>query len=186
MMMSRFRLDSKTSRFTVQAFATGLLSFAAHSPTFLVTDVKGSINLEGDNLQRMRLELTVNANSLEVIDHVSAADRHEVEDRMRREVLETGRYPEIVFRSSEVSLSPIARGRHHFRMTGQLSLHGTTRGYQVEGELVVYDDALRIRGERPLAMSEYGIKPVTALAGTIRLKDEVMLSYDLAFLREAP
>jgi hypothetical protein len=45
---------------------------------------------------------------------------------------------------------------------------GATHRFQVEGELVVYDDALRIRGERPLAMSDYGIKPVTALGGTIR------------------
>jgi len=185
-MMSRYRLDNKTSRFTVKAFATGLLSFAAHSPTFLVTDVRGGIDVEANDLNRMKVEVTVNADSLEIIDHVSAADRQEIEGRMRREVLETGQYREIVFRSTEVSLSPIARGRHHIRMIGPLSLHGATHRFQVEGELVVYDDALRIRGENSLAMSDHGINPVTALAGTIRLKDEVMLSYDLAFLREAP
>jgi polyisoprenoid-binding protein YceI len=186
MLMRRYRLDNKTSRSTVKAFATGLLSFAAHSPTFLATDLKGVIDVEADHLNRMKVEVTVNVNSLEIIDHVSVADRQEIEGRMRREVLETSRYPEIVFRSTDVSLSPIARGRHHIRMIGPLSLHGATHRFQVEGELVVYDDALRIRGERPLAMPDYGIKPVTALGGTIRLKDEVMLSYDLAFLREAP
>jgi polyisoprenoid-binding protein YceI len=184
--MSRYRLDNKTSRFTVKAFATGLLSFAAHSPTFLVNEARGHISLEGGELLRMALELTVKANSLEVMDRVSEADRADIEGRMGREVLEISRYPEIVFRSSEVSLSAIERGRHQIRMIGSLSLHGATHRFQVEGELVVYDDALRIRGERPLAMSAYGIKPVTAMAGTIRLKDEVMLSYDVAFLREAP
>ena len=184
--MSRYRFDNKTSRFTVQAFATGLLSFAAHSPTFLVADVRGGIDLDGDELNQMKLELTVKSDSLEIIDRVRAADRTDIEGRMRREVLETSSYPEIVFRSGEVSLTPIARGRHHIRMIGPLSLHGVKHRFQVEGELVVYDDALRIRGENPLAMSDYGIKPVTALGGTIRLKDELMLSYDLAFLREAP
>src|SRR3954465_5774965 len=149
MTMSRYRLDNKTSRFTVKAFATGLLSFAAHSPTFLATDVQGTIDVEADDLSRMKVEVTVNADSLEIIDHVSAADQREIEGRMRREVLETGRYPEIVFRSTEVSLSPIARGRHHIRMIGPLSLHGVTHRFQVEGEFVVYDDALRIRGESP-------------------------------------
>ena len=91
-MMSRYRLDNKTSRFTVKAFATGLLSFAAHSPTFLVTDVRGGIDVEANDLNRMRVEVTVNADSLEIIDDVSAADRQEIEGRMRREVLETGRY----------------------------------------------------------------------------------------------
>jgi polyisoprenoid-binding protein YceI len=184
--MSRYRLDNKTSRFTIKAFATGLLSFAAHSPTFLITDIKGGIDVEANDLKRMIVEVIVSADSLEIIDHVSAADRQEIEGRMRREVLETGQYRDIVFRSTDVSLGPIARGRHHIRMVGLLSLHGATHRFQDEGELVVYDDALRIRGECPLAMSDYGIKPVTALGGTIRLKDEVMLSYDLAFLREAP
>ncbi len=40
-MMSRYRLDNKSSRFTVQAFATGLLSFAAHSPTFAGSPMSG-------------------------------------------------------------------------------------------------------------------------------------------------
>ena len=34
-------------------------------------------------------------------------------------------------------------------------------------------------------MSEFGIKPVTAVAGSIRLKDEVKLSFDIGGLPEA-
>ena len=33
-------------------------------------------------------------------------------------------------------------------------------------------------------MSEFGIRPVTALGGTIKLKDELKLSFDLAALPE--
>src|SRR3954469_10697957 len=100
MTMSRYRLDNKTSRFTVKVFATGLLSFAAHSPTFLLTDVKGVIDVEADDLNRMKVEVTVNANSLEIIDRGTPADRQEIGGRMRRKVPETSRYPEITFRST--------------------------------------------------------------------------------------
>ena len=38
--MNRYRIDPGRSRFTVQAFATGLLSAFAHSPTFAVRDFR--------------------------------------------------------------------------------------------------------------------------------------------------
>ena len=40
-MTARYRLDPGQSRFTVQAFATGMLSFFGHSPTFAVRDFSG-------------------------------------------------------------------------------------------------------------------------------------------------
>ena len=43
-MTVRYRLDPVRSRFTVQAFATGLLSFLAHSPTFGVRDFAGEMS----------------------------------------------------------------------------------------------------------------------------------------------
>ena len=51
-------------------------------------------------------------------------------------------------------------------------------------ELQVFDDGLRLRGECPLRLSDYRIRPVTALGGTIRLKDELKLSFDLVGLPE--
>jgi hypothetical protein len=39
--MVRYTLDPASSRFTVQAFATGLLSALGHSPTFAVREFTG-------------------------------------------------------------------------------------------------------------------------------------------------
>jgi hypothetical protein len=38
---------------------------------------------------------------------------------------------------------------------------------------------LRISGEFPLRQSDYGIKPVSFAAGTLRLKDEVKFKFEL-------
>ncbi|HZY84092.1 MAG TPA: hypothetical protein VFE78_04635 [Gemmataceae bacterium] len=39
--MTRYRLGPELRQFTVQAFASGMLSFLGHSPTFAVRDFTG-------------------------------------------------------------------------------------------------------------------------------------------------
>jgi polyisoprenoid-binding protein YceI len=183
-MTTRYRLDPGLSRFTVQAFATGMLSFFAHSPTFNVRQFTGVLAFEDDTIKSMRIDMTITADSLELADQVKPSEREEIEGRMRREVLETATYPEIVLRAAVASAENIAPGRHRLRLAGNLALHGVTRPLQVGAELVVCDDGIRLRGETPLRLSDYRIRPVTALAGAIKLKDELKVSFDLAALPE--
>jgi polyisoprenoid-binding protein YceI len=185
-MTARYRLDPGESRFTVQAFAAGVLSFLGHSPTFAVRDFTGTVNFEGGSLRGMRIELRVRADSLELLDPVSAADRREIEGTMRREVLQAAAHPEIRFDTADILGDPGARGRYLLRVGGWLSLRGLTRPLLLDAELLVFDDGIRLRGESPLRLSDYRITPVTALGGTIRLKDELRLSFDLAGLPEGP
>jgi polyisoprenoid-binding protein YceI len=179
-MSARYSLDPGRSRFTVQAFATGVLSYFAHSPTFAVRDFRGEVRFEGEGIDRMSLELTVNADSLELLDRVSPADRREIEDRMLREVLEMAAFPEVTFRSADVTADPLSRGLYRVKIGGQLLLHGETRPLRVVAELRLFVDGLRLQGSCPLRMSDYRIGPVAALGGAIRLKDELAVSFDIS------
>jgi polyisoprenoid-binding protein YceI len=179
-MMARYQLDPGRSRFTVQAFAGGLLSFAAHSPTFAVRDFSGAMWFAPGTLEGAGIEMTVRADALELIDDVRPADRQEIEDRKRREVLETTRYPDIHFRSEAVSSAHVSGNRYRLRIEGPLSLHGTTNRLSIDAELLGYEDGVRLSGKFGLRLSDYGVRPVTALGGTIRLKDELRVAFDLA------
>lgn len=183
--MACYRIDPSRSRFTVQAFATGPLAFFGHSPTFAVRDFEGVLRFEGGKIEGLVLELTVLADSLQLEDRVSDADRREIEGRMRRDVLETIAFPEIAFQTVAVSADPISPGRYQLHMNGRLSLHGVTRSHPVDAELLVFEDGLRVRGGCPLRMPDYQIRPVTALGGAIKLKNEVRVSFDIAGLPEA-
>jgi polyisoprenoid-binding protein YceI len=183
-MAARYRIDPSRSRFTVQAFATGALGLLGHSPTFAVRDSAGALRFEGGQIAGLALELTVKAASLTLEDRVSASDRREIEDRMRRDVLETDRYPEITYRAANPAIEEVARGRFRLRVAGDLSLRGVTRPQPVDADLIVFEDGVQLVGGAPLRMSGYGIRPVTALGGTIRLKDDVRVAFDLAALLE--
>jgi polyisoprenoid-binding protein YceI len=183
-MAARYRIDPRRSRFTVQAFATGALSFFGHSPTFAVRDYAGAIRFEGGHVAGLVLELTVRADSLALEDRVGESDRREIEERMRRDVLETAAHPEIAFRAARPAVEEVARGRYQLGIGGDLSLHGVTRPIRVSAELTVFEDGVQLRCGCPLRMPDFGIRPVTALGGTIRLKDEVQVALDLAAVLE--
>jgi polyisoprenoid-binding protein YceI len=183
-MTTRYRFDAGQSRFTAQAFAAGMLSFLGHSPTFVVRDFRGGVTAEGDTV--IGVDATVLSGSLRLADEVSAHDRREIEGTMFRDVLEAERYPEIAYAAAAVTGGAVARGHFRLHLGGRLSLHGVTRPQPVDAELLVFNDGIRLRGESLLRPSDYGIRPVTALAGTVRLKDELKVTFDLGGLPEGP
>jgi polyisoprenoid-binding protein YceI len=175
-----YRLDPGHSRFTVQGFAGGMLSFLAHSPTFAVRNYAGELRLEDGTLRHARLQVTVRADSLELVDRVKQGDREEIEGRMRREVLEVARYLEVRFEADDVSASPTGDNQYRFRINGRLTLHGVTNPLALDAQLLAYSDGARLSGESPLRLSDYGIRRVTALGGAIQLNDQLRVAFDLA------
>jgi polyisoprenoid-binding protein YceI len=182
--MITYRIDTTRSRFTVHAFAGGLLSFVAHSPTFAVQDYHGTVCFADDTRESGRIELSIRADSLRLQDNVKPADRQEIETRMRGEVLETAAYPEIRFEAERLTAQPLGHGEYRLHLDGRLSLHGMAQPHRMDARLLVYDDGLRASGETSLRLSDYRIKPVTAVGGAIKLKDQLRLVFDLVAWKE--
>jgi polyisoprenoid-binding protein YceI len=185
-MAARYRLDPGKSQFTVQAFAAGMLSALGHSPTFAVRDFAGVVRFEGEGVAGLGVDLTARADSLDLLDRVKPADRDEILLRMRREVLETAAFPEVAFHTAESSAERVDRGRYRVFLGGRLTLHGVTQPQGVDAELRLFDDGLQLLGGGPLRLSSFSIRPVTALAGAIKLKDDLKVSFDLIALPEGP
>lgn len=175
----RYVLDPSQGRFTVQAFATGLLSGLGHSPTFAIREYTGELNFSPDAPTEASFRLTVKPDSLQVTDSVSAKDRQEIERQMREDVFQTATYPEIVFHSTGITADQIADDWYRLQIAGELQLHGVKKPHSVDVQLRLADDQARLSGQCPLSQSAYRIKQVSALGGTIKLKDEVKFDFDL-------
>ena len=106
--MLRYQLDPTQSRFTVQAFARGMLSAFGHSPTFAIRSFTGELRFAPEAPADNSFQLTIRADSLALTDAVSAADRAEIEKQMRESVLETAANPEIAFQSTAFKADRIA------------------------------------------------------------------------------
>jgi polyisoprenoid-binding protein YceI len=179
-MMVHCTLDPASSRFTVQAFAAGMLSGLGHSPTFAIRDFTGELRFTPDALAEAFFHLAVTADSLTLTDAVSPKDREEIERTMHREVLETATYPEIVFQTTAIKADKVVEGWYRLQLAGELCLHGVKKVHTVEAQLRLSEDRGRLSGRSTLSQAAYRIKPVSALGGLIRLKDELRLEFDLA------
>jgi polyisoprenoid-binding protein YceI len=176
---SKYVINAMVSRFTVQAFATGLLSAFGHNPKITIRDLKGEVRFDPARIENSTMHLVVRADSLTVMDNISDKDRRDIEADMRGKVLETATYPEIVFDVASVSANQSASSQTSVTLNGQLSLHGVTRQQKVPATLAVTGDMLRAFGEFSLRQSDYSIKPVSAVAGSLKVKDEVKFTFDI-------
>jgi polyisoprenoid-binding protein YceI len=179
-----YRVEARRSRFIVRAFATGLLSAFGHSPTIAIRDFTGEVRFPPDHLEAASLRLRIKADSLVVTDEVSDKDRREIERQMREDVLETARYPEIIFESATVSAEKVMGSQYRTQINGHLSLHGVTRQCVIAAQVIAGEDTLRASGEFSLGQSNFNIKPVSAVGGTIKLKDELKFSFDIVAFKQ--
>jgi polyisoprenoid-binding protein YceI len=178
-MAVRYTFDAERSRFTVQAFASGMLSGFAHSPTFAVRGFKGEMQFDPDAPGNASLLLEVRADSLELTDKVSEKDRQEIQRAMQEEVLETARYPLITYRSTQIAATRIADNWFRVQVRGEMRLHGATRPQEIDAQLRLAENELRLSGEFMLSQTAYGIKRASALGGAIKVKDELKFVFDL-------
>lgn len=179
MEVEHYAIDPDMSRFTVRAFASGMLAVMGHSPTLAVRDFTGQAEFAAGSMDAAALHIRIKAGSLNVTDNVSDKDRREIERTMNQEVLETARYPEIVFESSKVSASKVSDGQYMVNLVGDLSLHGVTNSEPLSAQVALMGDTLRAHGEFSLLQTAYGIKPVSIAGGSLKLKDELKCSFDI-------
>ena len=171
-------LDSGVSRFTARAFVTGLLASMGHNPTFAIRQFTGEAKFSNEAPEQASVRVVVQAGSLELTDHVSDKDRRKIERTTRNEVLETSRFPEIVFEASNPSMSKGGEGHYWANINGKLTIRGITQPQQISAQVSVTGDQLRASGEFTVRQSSFGIKPVSVAGGTLKLKDDVKVTFD--------
>ena len=172
-------LDAAMSRFSVKAYASGVLSAFGHNPTIGIRSFSGEAWFRPQTPELSSLQLVINAASLAVTSDCSDKDRREIERIMREEVLETAHFPEIRFTSSDIGATQISEGMLALKILGKLSLHGVERDVMVPCNVVIDQDRLRANGDFGIRQTDYRIKLVTVAGGTLKLKDELKFSFDI-------
>jgi polyisoprenoid-binding protein YceI len=180
----RYIIETKGSTLTARAFAAGLLSALGHSPTIAAPDLEGEILVNPEAMEQSSLRMLVRAPSLTVTDDVGEKDREEINRRMHEEVLESDSFPDVVYECSRLSASKTGEGQYGLALNGELTLHGVKRAQPVSARLSVDGNALRAMGDFVLRQSDYEIRPVSALGGAVKLKDELKLIFNISARRQ--
>lgn len=180
----RFAIDTRASQFTVQAFASGLISAVAHSPKIAIREWSGDITMT-DAMQNISVKVRVKAASLEVLDELRDDDRREIHRVMNQEVLHTNRFPEIAFDSTEVKAEKQREDLYKVNVRGSLTLHGVTNMQEFNGQVAVGVDSARAYGEFTLRQTDYDIRIASIAGGTLKLQDELKFFYYLVARKQA-
>jgi polyisoprenoid-binding protein YceI len=183
--VAHFAIDAKTSLFTVQAFAAGLASVVAHSPSFAVRDLVGDMEFVPGSMKDAAVHLMFNLRSLEILDEVSRFDRREIERVMFDEVLETAKYPKVRYESTRVKITDAGESICRADVDGDLTLHGVTRGVSLDAQIVIGEDTLRAQGSFSLAQTDYGLKIASVAGGTLKLREELKCHFFILANRQA-
>jgi polyisoprenoid-binding protein YceI len=173
----RYLADTRTSQFTVQAFANGLIAVMAHSPKFSIRDWTGEIQMADDGLSNLSMAVRVKTESLEVLDELSDKDRRELNRVMHQEVLESARFSEVVFKSSETEVKKLRDDLYRIRVRGPLTFHGVTNDHSFVSHVSISADSARAYGEFTLRQSDYDIRIASIAGGHIKLQDELKFSF---------
>lgn len=182
--MAQFSAD--TAACTIFTYKEGLLSPIAHDLKIAVTRFTVTVTPAGDSSFSLQVELdaaslrvqTAMRDEKEAPQLLSDSDRRKIEHNIATEVLAVSTYPKIIFAGSatrgETADSPIA-------VVGKLTLHGRTRELRVSARRV----SDRYVAEVTLQQPDFGIKPYSALLGTLRIRPEVKVRLALPLVDAA-
>ena len=177
-------IDGKASRFTVQAFATGLLARMGHNPTIGIRDFSGEMKFNPDKLEAGSFRLLIKTASLSVQDDISSKDIREIERLMKDEVLETAKFPEILYEAPSISVTKMTDTLCSATLNGKLTLHGVTRNQPIAVRVALLGSMLRASGDFSLDQTDYDIKLVSVAGGALKLKDELKFSFEIVARRQ--
>jgi len=162
-------IDPERSVMTIRVFKSGLFSAFAHNHEIAARGIEGQVTTTGNQ----HVNLRVDARKIKVLDPQLAADkRADVQQTMEGpKVLNIAQFPEIHFQSTSV----VSKGPALWEVSGNLTLHGQTRPLTIK----VTANGSRYNGQTTLRQRDFGIEPVSLFGGTVKIKDEIRIEFDI-------
>jgi YceI-like domain len=162
-------VDPHNSKLIVHVSKSGLFSAFGGDNHEVAAPIAEGVVGEGAR----RVTFVIESQRMKVLDSELPPDkRQQVQERMLGpDVLDVTRFPRIEFES--IKVEQVSPG--HLLVHGQLSLHGVTRPLIVK----VQTDGGRYIGEATLKQRDFGITPVSIAGGTVKVKDELKIEFDV-------
>lgn len=138
--------------------------------------IKGEMVLSGDNkLSSLAVEIPVK----------SIKSGEKLMDSKTYDTFNANKHPNISFRMTDISQVQFTGSGMQVSVTGNLTMSGTTRkvtvkanGKQLKPGTYVFN------GDMALKMTDFGMKPPTALLGAMKVGDGIKLAFDVTMVSQ--
>jgi polyisoprenoid-binding protein YceI len=121
----------------------------------------------------MSAEIFVATQDMKVLDPEGPEkDLAEVQQNMLGpKVLDSQKFKEIWFQTTHVQ----EMGNQRYRISGRLQLHGVAKDMMFDAS----GGPDHYHGKTKLKQTDFGIQPISAGGGTVKVKDEVEIEFDI-------
>jgi polyisoprenoid-binding protein YceI len=176
----RLTVDPSASQITIQVGRSGVFRFAGHDHEVVGLIGSGQIALDSSNLARSTVTLSIPTRALKVTGKGEPKkDVAEVQSAMEQDVLDVSRHPTIRFESRQVKVTVPSESTPSLAITGDLTLHGATRSITVPVQVRLDGRSLTATGTVTIRQTAFGIQPVSAGGGTVKVKDELRVTFTI-------
>ena len=97
-------------------------------------------------------------------------------DKNMYKALNTAQHPDITFRLLKIEPGAAAGS---LKAAGLLKIAGTERDVTLDLKTEPKDATLIVRGELPIVMTDYGVKPPKAMLGVIKTNPKVTVTFEI-------
>jgi polyisoprenoid-binding protein YceI len=175
------------------ALVLALAAFAASAEKFLgttgsVVRVEGTSTLHAWTMESPSVTGRIDAptpgnwntpaNAVVTIPVTSIKSEHAKMDKLMADALKAKTHPEIRFEMTSARPRSTNGDAFVLETKGRLAIAGVTRdvAFDVQGSRNA-DGKYTLVGQAPIKMSDYGIKPPTAMMGTIKTGNDVKVTF---------
>ncbi|MEK7834100.1 MAG: YceI family protein [Acidobacteriota bacterium] len=172
-----FTFDATASEIAVTLTQTGMLSRRYPTHRVLAKSFSGKVVLPKDET-KMAVEMEADPKLLTNVDAAMGDfERKEFHNVLRNQILEADKFPSIKFVSVSVGNVQRDGDKRSFTLTGDLTVHGTTKRVTFPVNATLSDKELRATGEEKLKLTDFGLKPFEKGMGLIKIADELKVSF---------
>ena len=174
-MTGLWTLTASDGELSIRTGVAGRAARMGHRLTIAMTRWEASVAWAGT--EPVTAELTVDVDSFEVlrgeggVKALSGPEKALVKSNALKS-LDANRYPEIRF-----AADTIYKTGGGYRLTGKLHIRGQSRKHVIDLRTEDLGGAWRMSVESRVRQTDYGVKPYSLLMGSVRVDDEVSVSF---------
>jgi len=187
-----YSIDRDKSELIVSLYKKGIFSGFAHDHIVIAREFSGAVEFDEVDPTKFKISIKVPSNSIasdlpEIrrkfgLEVLSQKDWIEINKTMRSSrQLDIEKYPIVNFRSE--SLKRIEG--ESFEIVGDFSLHGVTKLVNIPVTISMENGILKLKGGFSFLQSDYNIQPYSSALGTISVKDEALLKFEISATDES-
>ena len=142
-------------------------------------EVLGSVDAAATTLSVAELDGAVRGAELSIATSGLECGNGTMNSHMRK-ALKANQHTAIQFRLATYQATLSGSGETTVKMKGTLEIAGQERPMEIDAIATPADNGgLRVKGTKEFLMSEFGVKPPSLMLGTMKVRDQVKVNFDV-------